>query len=131
MHFDKNNNRKANKMGNAKADPMEVDEILVEEVVRQVRAAWEENSKMFYRALEDSEKAQIQLVFKVTPDLSEAAPLVTLTLSWKDKAVERGVKVTKSYTSATYRRELEDTNQKPLSLPGEPDPKPKGRKPKK
>lgn len=118
-------------MGNAKADPMEVDEILMEEVVRQVRAAWEENSKMFYRALEDSEKAQIQLVFKVTPDLSEATPLVTLTLSWKDKAVERGVKVTKSYTSATYRRELEDTNQAPLSLPGEPDPKPKGRKPKK
>ena len=99
-----------------KLDPLEVSDILLAEAKTQLEQAWKECEKMFFRALEDSDKSTVQLVFKVTPDLSEAAPLVTSTLGWKDKAVERGIKVTKSYSSNPQRKELEDPSQSILPL---------------
>lgn len=116
----------------AKLDPLEVSEIIIQEAKRQLEVAMRECEKMYLRAIEDSEKSTTMLVFKFTPDLSESAPLVTSSLHWKDKATERGINVTKSYSSNPQRKELEDPNQAPLPLPPADDDVPveakKGRK---
>jgi hypothetical protein len=94
-------------------DPLDILEAKFESACREL---WVEYQPVFSNAIDDSEKKRINLNFVATIDLSEAAPAMTVTLSFRDKTVEKGMDVTKTFKSPADRTQLEDPNQGQLDV---------------
>lgn len=88
-------------------------QFLKEAFLKEADSLWDEHEKKFMRALEDSGRNAIQVVFKVDLDTTEA-PLALVCLQFKDKTKEAGLDVTKTYKSQVSRVEAEDPAQPPL-----------------
>lgn len=93
-------------------------DLLREKFEKQSQELWKEHQKLFAQAIEDSEKRRINLTFSATVDLSEADPILTSVLSWKDKTEESGMEVTKTFRSQA-KRFNDDSNQGKLPGVGE------------
>jgi hypothetical protein len=94
-------------------DPLE---ILREKFVSHCNDLWVEYQPVFSSAIDDSEKKRINLNFVATVDLSEAAPAMMVTLSFKDKTVEKGMDVNKTFKTSAGRTQLDDPNQGQLEV---------------
>jgi len=64
----------------------------------------------FFDAMDDADSKKMNLNFCATIDLSEACPVVTTEVSFKDKVQEDGMNVSKTF-SASVSDQLDDPNQ--------------------
>ena len=81
--------------------------LLLDKALDQIRDLWEKRAKKFMQALDDSDRKRIDVVFTVTLDLSESAPIIDTQISFRDKCKESGMNVTKTLRDSTSER-LED-----------------------
>lgn len=109
---------------------------LLDTAKTQIAKLWEKGENKFMAALEDSGKNRVTVNFGVTLDLSESAPVVDTQMSFRDKAKESGMDVTKSFR-LSHTDQLEDPNAPALpglererdnGAPEEEAPKRRGRK---
>lgn len=84
-------------------------------VLQQVAKLWSRGNKKFMDAMDDSQRKQIQLNFAAILNTKENAPVVDVTLSFKDKCKESGMDVIKTFR-ISETEELEDPTQP--GLPG-------------
>lgn len=96
---------------------------LLESALGQFEEVWMKGEKRFTQAMDDSGRDTIVLHFNVTLDKSNPAPVVDVTMSFKDKCKESGMEVIKTFKVGTSE-ELDDENQG--KLPGV-DPKESGK----
>lgn len=88
---------------------------LQESALKQISDLWAKCEKKFLDALDDSARKRIQVSFAVTLNCSEAAPVIDVKISFKDKCKESGLEVTKTFSTATAEQ-LDDPHQP--ALPG-------------
>lgn len=100
----------------AKAKKFNPLELLKDQAGSQVETLWEEHQKIFAAAIDEAENKKIKLNFQCAIDLSEADPVMTVTLSFKDKTQEAGMDVVKTFKSHAARLVLDNPNAPRLPL---------------
>lgn len=99
-----------------KSNPTPPKELLHPEVLKKILASIENlyvnHEDRFMEALQESDKKTIVLIFRSSVDLSET-PVEETILSFKDKAIESGMEVNKTF-KARVRHELENPKQPTL-----------------
>src|SRR5690349_3925187 len=88
---------------------------LLEKLLAHVEKLYRDHEKRFIQALEDSDRRKIQLGFDSVLDLSDSAPDVDTSLTFKDRDEEGGMTVTKTF-KARIREHMDDPNQE--QIPG-------------
>lgn len=81
----------------------------------QINQLWEKCETKFMDALDDNDKKRVRVVFGVTLDLHENAPVVDTEISFRDKCKEGGMNVIKTFRLGVSEQ-LEDPTQP--ALPG-------------
>lgn len=79
----------------------------------QIMTAWDDCEAQFNNAIADNPKKRGQVVFAVNIDRAEQPPSVHTKISFKDRDMEGGLSVSKTF-SKTIGGEVEDDDQMPL-----------------
>lgn len=88
---------------------------LLETAINQINQLWEKCEGKFMDALDDNDKKRVRVVFGVTLDLHENAPVVDTEISFRDKCKEGGMNVIKTFRLGVSEQ-LDDPTQP--ALPG-------------
>lgn len=80
------------------------------QVMSHVEQLYDKYGPKFFEALEDSDSKTLNMDFTATINLADSAPVVTTTISFKDKCQEAGMQVTKTF-KADITDVLEDPSQ--------------------
>mgnify|MGYP007071620581 CR=1 FL=1 len=82
-------------------------------LLAHIEKLWDKYNGKFFVGVEEAETKKGTIDFTAVIDLSEAAPVVTTQVSFKDKTKEAGMDVVKSF-SAEMVEELDDPQQSGL-----------------
>lgn len=85
------------------------------QVMAHIEKLYDKYGGKFFDALEDADSKKLNMDFTATVDLSDTAPVVTTSISFKDKCQEAGMQVNKTF-SADITDVLDDPSQP--ALPG-------------